>query len=443
LGLRGLLSIISLLNVVVLARALGPAGRGEYFLFVAGVAVVTRLADVGMSPAAVVFVGRDPASFQRIHRQLGRALVAISFAAVLVGVVLAAIGVDVHLAPLLVALVLPLTLYEQVWVHLMVGLRRILIMNLVQAGGGLLTLALNVVLVLVLAGDVETAIGIFIVVASVKMVVMLATSRHLARRPSSSTSANGATPPVHLKDLISFGIRGYPNSVAGLLWTRLPAFVLGALHGPAAVGIFSVAQQVQEQLLLPVQAMQDAIYQTVTSSPRPAATAAMNRYLRVGLWSMLPVFAVGAVLAPFVVPLLFGPDFGEAARVLQILLISAAVSVLTALLSPYFFGQLGRPGLISALAWGRVVAAFGLAFVLGGPLAEIGVAIGLSLSDVALALVTVSLYVRLAHTSARQFLVPSRADFELLGSAVRYGSSMLRPFASSPGSGSGSKRESE
>ena len=59
-ALRGVLSISSLLSVVMLARALGPSGRGEFFLFVASVGVLTRLGDLGVASSAVVFVGRFP-----------------------------------------------------------------------------------------------------------------------------------------------------------------------------------------------------------------------------------------------------------------------------------------------------------------------------------------------------------------------------------------------
>src|SRR5262249_14995146 len=152
-------------------------------------------------------------------------------------------------------------------------------------------------------------------------------------------------------------------------------------HGSSAVGIFSVAQQALEQLMLPVQATQDAIYQDMTRLPRAAATPAMNRYLRTGLWAMVPVYLVCGALAPWGMPLVFGGDFAGSARVFQILLISLLASVVPALLSPYFFGQLRRPALASSMAWIRLLLALGLSLLLAPTLAELGVASALAIAD--------------------------------------------------------------
>ena len=60
----------------------------------------------------------------------------------------------------------------------------------------------------------------------------------------------------------------------------------------------------------------------------------MNRYLRLGLWSMVPIALLAGALAPSAVPLVFGPLFDRSAAVFQILLISLLASVVPALLSP-------------------------------------------------------------------------------------------------------------
>jgi len=58
LALRGGQSVISLASGVLLAHALGPSGRGEYFLFVAAVAVLARVVGLATSPSGVVFASR-------------------------------------------------------------------------------------------------------------------------------------------------------------------------------------------------------------------------------------------------------------------------------------------------------------------------------------------------------------------------------------------------
>ena len=410
LALRGGQSVISLASGVLLAHALGPSGRGEYFLFVAAVAVLARVVGLGTSPSAVVFASRYPGALASIHRRLAASLIGLWLIAALIGATVLAIfgaglvGFSRECAWLALG-VLPLAMYEQVWVHLMVGMRRVVGMNVVQMSSGLAALALNVVLVVLTPGGVAAAVAIYCGVLLAKTPVMAwfvwrSSLQFVTDEPAPSTQA-----------MLSFSLRGYPNALATLLWSRLPAFVLDIVHGSGSVGLFSVAQQVLEQLLLPVQATQDAIYKSVARLPRPGATAAMNRYLRLGLWSMVPIALLAGALAPSAVPLVFGPLFDRSAAVFQILLISLLASVVPALLSPYLFGQLQRPGLASMVAWVRVLFALGLSLVLAPVFAELGVAAALAIADVCSTLLILMLYVRIAATPVAQAVLPRTSDF--------------------------------
>jgi O-antigen/teichoic acid export membrane protein len=410
LALRAALAALSLLNVILLARALGPNGRGEYFLFVAAVAVLARVADLGMSPSAVVFTSRYPGALTAIHRRLGSLLLLFWLVVAALGslVLLLANGLgDLPREREWLALaVLPFAMYEQVWLHLMVGMRRVVAMNVVQLVGALVVFGLNVALVVLAPGGVPVAVAIYCAVLLVRTPIMVGLAVRSAARAESVTEA-----PPAMREILSFSLRGYPNALAALLWTRLPAFTLDLFHGAGAVGFFSIAQQVLEQLILPIQAAQDAIYHRVARLDRARATSIMNRYLRLGVWGMLPLVVVSAALAPWVVPLFFGAAFERSVPIFQILLISLLASVVPALLSPYFFGQLQRPGLASTIAWARVLLALGLTLALAPGLAEVGVAIGLAIADVCATLLILVLYARIAGTPISGALLPHRSDF--------------------------------
>ena len=120
---------------------------------------------------------------------------------------------------------------------------------------------------------------------------------------------------------------------------------------------------------------------------------------------------IAGVLAPWAVPFVFGSAFAGSAAVFQILLISLMASVVPALLSPYFFGQLQRPGLASSVAWIRVLLAVGLSLLLAPGLAELGVAASLAIADVCTTLLILLLYVHIAATSFSLAVLPRSGDF--------------------------------
>ena len=96
-------------------------------------------------------------------------------------------------------------------------------------------------LVVLTPGGVAAAVAIYCGVLLAKTPVMA----WLVRRSSVQLETEEPAPSTHA--MLSFSLRGYPNGLAALLWSRLPAFVLDIVHGSGSVGLFSVAQQVLEK----------------------------------------------------------------------------------------------------------------------------------------------------------------------------------------------------
>ena len=68
---------------------------------------------------------------------------------------------------------LPVAIYEQVWVHLMVGIRRVVVMNVVQVCAGLAMLVANIAFVVLTPGGVAAAVLIYCGVLVLKGPVMV------------------------------------------------------------------------------------------------------------------------------------------------------------------------------------------------------------------------------------------------------------------------------
>ena len=276
----------------------------------------------------------------------------------------------------------------------MVGMRRMRELNAVQLIGGAASLVLNLLLVVALRGGVEAALGVQAVVAFAQASAMFA----IAQRSVSGSSNAGVSGRLS-REMLSFSLRGYWGSLSTLIWTRSTIFLLNGYHGPAAVGIFSVSQQLAEKMLLPGQALHDVVFHKVSTVSRPNATAIVNRYIRMMLWGMLPVAGLGALVAPPLIALLFGHAYLAAANVLRVLLLGGIVMSPCLLLVPYFLGQLRRPGLLSILAWINVLINLALAVLLVPVLAEIGAAVALVLTQVVGTAIVFAFYLRAAQTS--------------------------------------------
>ncbi len=231
----------------------------------------------------------------------------------------------------------------------------------------------------------------------------------------SSPARNVEDIPADLpRQMLSFGLRTYPGALSTLLWWNTSVFLLNAFHGTAAVGIFSIAQQLVEKLLLPIQAMQDAIYKKVSVLPRHAATVAMNRYVRVTWWLMMILMLMGVILVPWIVMLLLGETYIRTAHIFRLLLPGTALISIPVLLTPYFLSQLRRPGLISILSWINTLANLILALLLIPRLAEAGAAIALTTSQILGTVVALILYLRITQTRFKELIYLDQEDVMIM-----------------------------
>ncbi len=122
----------------------------------------------------------------------------------------------------------------------------------------------------------------------------------------------------------------------------------------------------------------------------------MNQYLRVTIWAMLPILLLGAVIAPSMVPLLLGSAYADSATIIPLLLYGSLVMIPTVLLTPFFMGQLRRPGLLSILGWLHVLTNVAFGLLLIPRWVELGAALSLVGSQLLGAALLLVLYARLA-----------------------------------------------
>jgi O-antigen/teichoic acid export membrane protein len=410
-GLRVALLLVVVANALVLARKLGPPEFGKYFLLVRLVSVLAALADFGLSQSANAFFGRHREWGRYLHRTVLRLIPRFWLGVTLAGDTLLP---EFPRALVLIAFaILPLSLYANLWNSMMIGAGRVLKVNVVQLVLCTLSLGLTLVFVVALDGRLLAASLIYLALMIIQFAAMLVMASRL--NPDGATKG----PPADLqRQLLHFGLRGYVGSLSTLLWTRFPVFLLNATHGAVAVGIFSVGQHLVEKMLLPVQAMQDVIYQKMSVLASRTATLAMNRYLRITWWGMLVVAIIGLLVVPWVITLPLGAAYSGAVPVARILLLGTAFASLSLLLDAYFINQLHRPGLVSILAWGNVLAGLALALLMIPALGERGAAWALSLTQILGAAVYLVIYLRVTRTPLARLAYLHNQDVLLLREQV-------------------------
>ncbi len=206
--------------------------------------------------------------------------------------------------------------------------------------------------------------------------------------------------------ITAFGARGQLGNMLWLTNLRFDFVLLGAMAGPAVLGVYAVASKFAELMRLVPTAVNYVLYPRYARLGRTEATTEARRVLPLitGLTLiMTPLLAVGTYIA---LPILYGPAYRGAIAPAEVIIIGLSIEGAAAVSSAYLLG-IGRPGLNSV---GMGVGAI-ITVVLDVILIPRFGAMGGAITSAVTYLTTTMVLVLLAR---RQFRVATRTeDFRL------------------------------
>lgn len=403
LGTRVAVTAMAMLNIVLLAVWLQPAGYGIYAIFVRSLSLLTMIGELGIGQSAMAHFSLAGSIDARLHRSFLRIVALASLATCGLAAIAVAIGGGLMFQGLprpwlwLLVATLPATIYANFWSGMMIGAGDIWRLNLVRLATAALFLAGTCLFVVALGGGVPAALLSYFAVMSLQLLFMIGITRGRAR-------AGGDEAVPSARRLAAFGLRGYASPALYLVWTTLPLFALNAVHGAAAAGIFALGVQLVEKLLLPAQSLYEAVYKQMGRlGPSKAADEAVRYATLIAAATTLTILA-SAPAAYFGTPVLLGAAYREAGAVAALLMLGAPLTAIMLVLDSWFVNALRRPGLASALAALNVaVAAMMTALLLphGG---TIGAAAALLMTQAIGSAITLALFKRLSESRGRHLL---------------------------------------
>jgi O-antigen/teichoic acid export membrane protein len=327
-------TLAGVITGIVVAKALGPAGKGEFSglsLLQNGVGSITG----GIGASITYHLARQ----KRAPADLVRPLLA-TFAglAIVVSAVTLLWGLrfGMDLVVVVFAVSAPATLIIAWQQGIYIGLNRVKSFNSQVLGYAIFMLV-------VVCGAIAAHLGVpgalwawSLCTYGAAIVVILRVVRG-ARGPSSWDFREA------LRSLVDYGARSGVYGLLGFLNYRIDSLVLIAYLGATGFGVYSVAVSAGELLFRIPRAVATATTHRVGASSFADAAATTAKAIRTSTAVVaafaLPLFA----LAPWLISLLYGPRFDEAAPALRILLPGIVLFVSAGLFSPFFAYQMGRP----------------------------------------------------------------------------------------------------
>lgn len=345
-------SVLSLVNVLVMSRVLGSAGRGHVAFLTTVAGLTTQLAALGVPRAAGNFGMQEPENASRIQGttialSILSGFVAIGAVALLVLLVPAAGGgVDPALR-WFTLLSIPMLLVEAALIQIARSHYEFSAANAAWLVPPVVNATVNGTLaitgLLTVAAAVATWIGGYVLI-TIMLLVRLHRSGARFTRPDIPTA----------RRLLHFGIRAHGGQAMLVGNYRLDQWILGAVASSKELGVYSVAVAWSETLFfLPTVVEVTQRPDLVLADPQAARRSALTAVRFCLVLTLVGALALG-LLAPVLCTVFFGESFSGAVPQLRILLLGGFGTAVLKLLGNALTSQ-GYPL--------RETAAIGVAFV--------------------------------------------------------------------------------
>jgi len=404
---------VAIAQGALIARTLGPAGKGIVAVVVLAPPLIRLLLDGGLAASNVYFIGtaRFDTSTLAGHALSFTALAV--FATAIIVLVAGATGVYRAVlpdapAPLLILgmLAVPLGVLMAHLQGLLQGLERFAVLNACVIVSALSQLAVTAVL---LVGFDRGAGGV-VVASLLATATTVVVSIEVLRRSTVSFRPRFERDVV--RPLVGYGMRGHVGELLQYFNYRLDVLIVNLYLGPFAVGIYSVSTRLAELLWY----LPDAV--SLVLFPRAAkGTATESRALTARATAQtLAISAVAALaLAAFgdqVIRSVFSDEFASAYRPMLLLLPGAVLLGGGKVISHELAGR-GQPHINSAVAAVSLVTTVVLDVILIPRMGISGAAIAstasYTLTFVLLVIASVTLGRRSAHVADGLKLEPEIA----------------------------------
>jgi O-antigen/teichoic acid export membrane protein len=292
---------------ILLARVLGPAGRGTVAFVTVTALITARVVKVGLGQATVILAAERPSS----RAALLSNLLAFSLLTSLAGAALVAggmylldlqpAGVEPDVLILLAGAIVAASLVDD---NFLIGCGRLRPAAGISASGGWLYAAAIVVVGATAGLDVETALLAWIA-AHLAWAALLA-------GVGVRTAGVSLPSPALLAGSMRFGTRAWSGTISQFLNARLDQILVGVIASDVTLGLYAVAVNAAEILLFLPNAVATALLPTLARVGRGAeAVQSTLRTFRSSLVLTLVTIAAAASTGWFLIPLVFGPEFRD------------------------------------------------------------------------------------------------------------------------------------
>ena len=368
---------------IIVARWLGAEGVGALAVINVAVATIVQLGSFGLPSSNTYFIAQDQAHFR------AAAINSLIFALGIGSMLALCLSLTASVRPdwfgfvspeliRIAAISIPFQLIGLIGLNILLALGKIREFNLLDLAGQSFVLINAAIVLLILKQGLETLVTLntaaSILVAVVVTLLLVISGKTLAHSKWRGDIAL-------LRRMIVYGLKFHISILAGAIIIRADLLVVNHFRGAAEAGVYSVASQFALLLMLLPGVIATLLFPRVTTEQdaRGETTCLVSRYTTFVMF----LCCLGAVPLSLLLPVVYGPQFSDATRLLLILLPGVYLMGLESVLVQHF-NALGLPRAIPLYWLATLVLNLILVFALVPRFGAQGAAIASTISYAAI-----------------------------------------------------------
>lgn len=406
---------------IILARSLGPSGKGSYDLVIATTTLLEVLLDFSLPIGVVYVIARGDAAPGPLAQRLMLLAPCQGLAAAVLLFIVQHTAYSTALLPphmegqaiMAIAISLTFTVMSAYWRAILMGLQEIIKVNRLDLINRVLFFGMLVTAIGVSAIRQSRASAVVFIWIHVASLVLTSLILLHALYPALSQGKTGIR-RTGLRELTAFALPCYLANFSQFLNYRLDVFMVSFFVGIEGVGLYALAVNLAQVIWLISQAAARVLLPKIAASQEAASenAAGTAQITRFTLWVSFALALVLSLCAHFMLPLIYGLAFRRSIIPFLWLLPGVVAFGMVNVLSSYIAG-IGQPRVNFLISLAGLLVTLSLDLLLIPRFGITGAAIASTVSYSTSAALTTGFFTREAGINLRHILLITPEDVGL------------------------------
>jgi len=412
--------ILGLVAGIIIARTLGPEGKGLWTILYLIPTMSLLLSSLGLEVAIVYFSGKK--EFENETLISNALMLAIILSGICIIFLLALYytlgrkifgGTTIQLLHFIgVTVSIPILISRRIFVSLLQGHSKIKEFNIVLVAEKLVFLIVIIFFLIINYITIDTILVSFISSIMLSLIFSLYYTHKLSRIKISFNQQC-------MRKLLTFGIKGYWGNIFQFLNYRFDMFLVNFFLGPGSVGIYSVAVNLTEMIWYPSSAIATVLLPKASRSKYAESGSLVQKTAKWTFWVTFFLAIVLLISSKFLINILYGKAFLPTVDVVWFLLPGIILFSLTRITATYFIGA-GKPIINAAISLLSLIANVILNLIFIPRFGINGAALATTISYTISTILTISIFVKMSGLPFFQMIVVKSKDFSQLKAAFSF-----------------------